>query len=161
MAKDADSNVVAGEDEVPAAHRKLAELADEIERVPSDDLSVLADMLLRADRPEHAQLLEEVEIRARLRAHMGRDAVGFLVLVGTGVLVATIMRAGFLASRPFLGFGLLGALLLLLGLRGWYRAKEVRERLLLIEAHAAVDEEYEAAKSDASRGRQRTRRRMK
>ena len=71
---------------------------------------------------------------------MGREGAGFLVLVGVAILVATVMRIGFFAARPFLGFGTLGGLLLLLGLRGWYRAGEVRERVALIDARTEMED---------------------
>ena len=139
MAKDANGKEAQPEDDVPAVHRDLEELAHRIGGVSPRRLEILAGMLSRADREEHAQLLEEVELRERVRARMGRGGAGFWVLAGAAILVATVMRVSFLAARPFVGFGLLGAVLLLAGLRRWYRASEVRERTLMIDAKASVD----------------------
>lgn len=116
-----------------AGLRKLAELAHQIEMVSSEKLDVLAEMLSRADLEEHAQLLEEVGLRKRLRARMFLGGPGFWVLAGVAILVATFMRVGFFAARPFLGFGLLGAVLLLRGLGKWHDAIEIDERMTLIE----------------------------
>jgi len=129
----------ASEDAAPAAP-DLGDLAHEIGSLPQEDLAILAEMLYRADHEEHAQLVEEVELRQRIMGHMGRGRAGFLVLVGVAILVATVMRIGFFGARPFLGFGILGGLLLLLGLRGWYRAGEVRERVALIDARAEMED---------------------
>src|ERR1035437_2580419 len=97
----------ASEDAAPA-DPDLRDLAHEIGSLPQEDLAVLAEMLYRSDREEHAQLVEEVELRQRIIGHMGRGRAGFLVLVGVAILVATVMRIGFFAARPFLGFGILG-----------------------------------------------------
>jgi hypothetical protein len=131
----------------------LQELADRVETVDVDDLPVLAEMVCQAGHEDHARLLEEVELRHRLDAHAGRGRARILILAGTAVLVATVMRVAWFAERPFLGFGLLGGLLLLGGLRAWYRASEVRQRLPLADASAAT-EKIVAVGSDAPAGRQ-------
>jgi CRISPR/Cas system CMR-associated protein Cmr1 (group 7 of RAMP superfamily) len=56
------------------------------------------------------------------------------------ILVATFMRVGFFAVRPFLGFGMLGAVLLLRGLRRWYEASEFRELHALFEEKIVAEE---------------------
>jgi hypothetical protein len=140
MAKNANGKQARPEDDAPAVQRDLAELAVQIATLSSKRLDILAGMLSRADRAEHSQLLEEVEIRQKLRAQIGRGVdAGFLVLVAVAILVATVMRVSFLAARPFVGFGLLGAVLLLAGLRRWYRASEVRERMMMIDADEPDD----------------------
>jgi len=140
MAKNANGKQARPEDDAPAVQRDLAELAVQIATLSSKRLDILAGMLSRADRAEHSQLLEEVEIRQKLRAQIGRGVdAGFLVLVAVAILVATVMRVSFLAARPFVGFGLLGAVLLLAGLRRWYRASEVRERMMMINADEPDD----------------------
>jgi hypothetical protein len=141
MAKDANGKRAQPEDDVPAVNRDLAKLAVQIATLSPRRLELLGEMLSRAGREEHAQLLEEVELRQKLRAHMGRFGAGFWVLAGAAILVATVMRVSYLAARPFVGFGLLGAVLLLAGLRRWYRASEVRERVTMIDADESDDDE--------------------
>jgi len=138
MSKDANGKGAKSEANGSAVHRDLEKLAAQIEMLSPKRLEILAGMLSRADQEEHAQLLEEMEIRQKLRAHMGRVDAGFWVLAAVAILVATVMRVNFLAVRPFVGFGLLGAVLLLAGLRRWYRASEVRERVTMIDAKASV-----------------------
>jgi hypothetical protein len=149
--------------DIPArrASPELRELADQIETVAVDDLPVLAELVCRAGHEDHVRLLEEIELRHRLDAHAGRGVARILVLAGTAVVVATVLRVGWFVERPFLGFGLLGGLLLLRGLRGWYRASEVRQRLQLADASAATEEMVAAASdvaSDRLPGRPRRRR---
>jgi len=147
MAKNANGKQAQPEGDVPAAHRDLAELAVQITTLSPKRLEFLGEMLSRADREEHAQLLEEVELRQKLRAHMGRFGAGFWVLAGAAILVATVMRVSYLAARPFVGFGLLGAVLLLAGLRRWYRASEVRERVTMIDADEPDDDSTDLTES--------------
>src|SRR5450631_2801203 len=132
----AERNSAPSTDAPVAVSRELKELAAQIEAVTEEDLELLGEILIRADREKQAELLEEVEIRRRLAAHMARGGAGILFVVGVGVLVATVMRAGWLAARPFLGFGLLGGLIVLRALQRWYRASEVRERIVLMETEA-------------------------
>ena len=147
MAKNANGKQAQPEGDVPAVPRDLAELAVQIRILSPRRLELLGEMLSRADREEHAQLLEEVELRQKLRAHMGRFGAGFWVLAGAAILVATVMRVSYLAARPFVGFGLLGAVLLLAGLRRWYRASEVRERVTMIDADEPDDDSTDLTES--------------
>jgi membrane-bound ClpP family serine protease len=159
MTGDADRNEALEEDAVTAVRREMAELARQLETTSPEELEVLAELLCDAGREDYKELLWEVTIRKRLRALGGRELHAFLVLVGIAILVATVIRVGFFVARPLLGFGLLGGVILLLGLRGWYLAKEVRERMLMIRANAELEDEDRTARSDRDRtaGSDRTR----
>jgi membrane-bound ClpP family serine protease len=148
MTDDADRNEALEEDAVTAVRREMAKLARQLE---TTSLEVLAELLSDAGREDYEELLWEVTIRKRLRALGGRELHAFPVLGGIVILVATVIRVGFFVARPLLGFGLLGGVILLLGLRGWYLAKEVRERMLMIRANAELEDEDRTARSDRDR----------
>lgn len=157
MTKDDADEEEAREVHASARLRKLAELAHQIEMISAEKLDVLAEMLSRADLEGHAQLLEEVGLRKRLRARMFLGGPSFWVLTGVAILVATFMRVGFLAARPFLGFGLLGVVLLLRGLGKWHDATEIGERMTLIEEKIVEEEADRATRLQRQLGKTRAR----
>jgi hypothetical protein len=155
-----------GGDEKPtgggrATDGRVADLASEVDEIQSEALAVLKEILSVPAEQDRGQILEDAEIRRRLDAHMGGAGAGFLVLVGTAILVATVMRVSWFASRPFVGFGILGGLLVLRGLRQWYRAADVRYRMKLHEARAdiAAEAAARALHEDSRRQRRRPRQR--
>jgi hypothetical protein len=144
-------------DAAMAVQREMEELARQLETASPEELDVLARLLCHDDPQDYERLLSEVKIRKGLRAYRSRGAYGLFVLGGAAILVATVMRVGFFAVRPFVGFGLLGGMMLLWGLRGWHLASEVRERMLMIEVDAKVEEEDRATRADQAGDRPRSR----
>jgi len=125
---------------VPTKERggNVGELARRIDALAEVQLDLLIALLARAGRAEREHLLDELDIRRSTESLAGRASSFAALALGVGILVAALLRAEFLA-RPYLGFGALGLLLLFLGMRGWYRATEVRRRIDFIAATVASD----------------------